>query len=637
MTTIFDRLDIQGNILLPYGRSSYPIARHFLFHVRDQEQACVFLDWILPQITTAQFFPSKRSKQMQISEDQLRQDYPEVLLNIAFTASGLEALGVPASVLRQFPNAFLDGMWKRAEMLNDDRADWNNAWKDQSHENTTHILITQRVSFNSCLEKVYESQKDDSFKKSDYLCQKTFDEARSRMIQHLDQESKRLLDQAENLGLVALSGHSNVDDDTKWLECESLVHTRLQDLAIAGISEDQCLEMFKFQKDRGYVSSDAKLTDLRYSEYEHFGFFDGIGDPVFEGQYPTAFQAEMAQGQGHLSSGQWRPIAPGEFLLGYPNEAQETTCHPMPYTFSRNGTFMAVRKLEQNVPEFHRTLVDQVPLMQQWLDNFECSSSSGQPSAVGNINKALKVLRAKLVGRWDDGTPLVHAPTYESWLNFRKRLLTLAGESRKGEQSAKDAWKKFKTKFTLFTFESDDTKGIRCPFASHIRRSNPRDSGDPSLRTDSDSSEISQASSLLVNRRRILRRGMTYGPAVDLTSENSALNDQNPLGDAERGTFFVAICSDLERQFEFMQQQWLNYGSDFNLGNDICPVAGALHPSAANDVKDIKVMMSSERPDGSCSLPFVAKSTPQPVVCRGGAYFFVPSLSALRLLAQNRF
>ena len=86
-----------------------------------------------------------------------------------------------------------------------------------------------------------------------------------------------------------------------------------------------------------------------------------------------------------------------------------------------------------------------------------------------------------------------------------------------------------------------------------------------------------------------------------------------------------------------MQQQWLNYGSDFNLGNDICPVAGALHPSAANDVKDIKVMMSSERPDGSCSLPFVAKSTPQPVVCRGGAYFFVPSLSALRLLAQNRF
>ena len=61
----------------------------------------------------------------------------------------------------------------------------------------------------------------------------------------------------------------------------------------------------------------AELTDLRYTEYEHFGFFDGIGDPVFEGQYQLQFN-QMAQGQGHLSSGQWRPIAPGEFFWAIP-------------------------------------------------------------------------------------------------------------------------------------------------------------------------------------------------------------------------------------------------------------------------------------------------------------------------------
>ena len=158
----------------------------------------------------------------------------------------------------------------------------------------------------------------------------------------------------------------------------------------------------------GHVSPNAKLTDTRYSEYEHFGFFDGIGDPVFDGQYPKSFQDEMAQGQGHLSCGQWRPIAPGEFLLGYPNEAQETTCHPIPYTFSRNGTFMAVRKLEQNVSAFHNALADQAPLMTKWLDNVETSSSSDQSSVGDPLSKSLKTLRAKIVGRWDDGTPLVH-------------------------------------------------------------------------------------------------------------------------------------------------------------------------------------------------------------------------------------
>ena len=130
---------------------------------------------------------------------------------------------------------------------------------------------------------------------------------------------------------------------------------------------------------------------------------------------------------------------------------------------------------------------------------------------------------------------------------------------------------------------------------------------------------------------------MTYGSPSGLTCERSSHHDQSTSVDSERGTFFVAICADLARQFEFMQQQWLNYGSDFNLCNDTCPIAGALHPFDASDTKNTKVMISSTRPDGSRALPFVAKPSSQPVVCRGGAYFFIPSLSAIRLLAENRF
>ena len=36
----------------------------------------------------------------------------------------------------------------------------------------------------------------------------------------------------------------------------------------------------------------------------------------------------------------------------------------------------------------------------------------------------------------------------------------------------------------------------------------------------------------------------------------------------------MAICSSLFRQFEFIQQQWMNYGLDFEAGNDTCPLIG---------------------------------------------------------------
>ena len=72
-----------------------------------------------------------------------------------------------------------------------------------------------------------------------------------------------------------------------------------------------------------------------------------------------------------------------------------------------------------------------------------------------------------------------------------------------------------------------------------------------------------------------------------------------------------------------MQQQWVNYGSDANAGNDTDPLIG-LHGSKAKFV--IPGDPSSGRP------PFIADALPQFVETRGGAYFFMPSMSALQML-----
>ena len=46
------------------------------------------------------------------------------------------------------------------------------------------------------------------------------------------------------------------------------------------------------------------------------------------------------------------PLAAGEFLLGWPDEAQEIPGSAMPLEFSRNGTFLAYRKLHQDIDAF---------------------------------------------------------------------------------------------------------------------------------------------------------------------------------------------------------------------------------------------------------------------------------------------
>lgn len=139
---------------------------------------------------------------------------------------------------------------------------------------------------------------------------------------------------------------------------------------------------------------------------------------------------------------------------------------------------------------------------------------------------------------------------------------------------------------------ADDSYGYACPLGAHIRRANPRDALGFEGR--------------LTERHRIIRRGVPWEEG------------------GEKGLHFIAVNARIHDQFEFIQRQWLNTGSSFRLGDDIDLVAGS-------------------RSEGATDLPFVVQG-PRPVVIRaprpfarfvGGAYFLMPGIEGLRLLATE--
>jgi len=135
-----------------------------------------------------------------------------------------------------------------------------------------------------------------------------------------------------------------------------------------------------------------------------------------------------------------------------------------------------------------------------------------------------------------------------------------------------------------------------------VRRTNPRDSFGFNGR--------------LINRRRVTRRGLPYGPYVP--------EDQPVQDDGEHGIIFMALNASLFRQFEFVQQQWVQYGNDARLGNDKDMLLGN------HTGHDKYVIQGTEDPNNP---PFICGNLPNFVELRGGDYFFLPSMTALRLIA----
>jgi deferrochelatase/peroxidase EfeB len=144
---------------------------------------------------------------------------------------------------------------------------------------------------------------------------------------------------------------------------------------------------------------------------------------------------------------------------------------------------------------------------------------------------------------------------------------------------------------------------------AHIRRANPRTA------LEFGQTLAFEAPSALANRRRIIRRGLPYG--------DSSVRDD--AGD--HGIIFMAINASLRRQFEFVQQQWMNYGNDFRLANERDALVGN-HPPEGGSM----IVQSDPK---SPAPPFFCNRLPRFVETRGGDYFFIPSLTALRMIGEG--
>ncbi len=167
----------------------------------------------------------------------------------------------------------------------------------------------------------------------------------------------------------------------------------------------------------------------------------------------------------------------------------------------------------------------------------------------------------------------------------------------------------------------DDMSGAKCPGGAHMRRVNTRDYLDPLNKSGTDPAtgapyKNETATSALNKRRRILRRGLPYGPP----------NFEHKDDETEQGVIMLIVGTSLERQFEFVQQQWIQYGLDFHQGNNTCPMLGNHDHSKRHTIPSDP---ASGRP------PYVMSKLKTFVECRGGDYFFIPSMTALRMIAMG--
>jgi Dyp-type peroxidase family len=301
---------------------------------------------------------------------------------------------------------------------------------------------------------------------------------------------------------------------------------------------------------------------------EHFGFVDGVSQPAPHGD-------GVVDGAGRVMPiDPWHAMASGDLLMGHINAHGEAAPGPLapiradaPSTqglsngsapegygdLGVDGSYMVIRELRQDVKAF-------------W------DSMKAAAAALNTPHVTADWLAARVVGRTADGDPLCPAG--------------LIGPSSDGAPA------------NAFGFAEKDLEGTGCPLGSHMRRANPRDGLAP---TPADGPDLLKAA----NNHRILRRGRKFGPPYV----------EDPK--AERGLLFIALNTDLARQFEFIQQTWMLNPSFATLFDETDPLMG---PKGKFTVPGVPVRL---RPEVETFVQLA-----------GGDYFFLPSLPALAYLAR---
>lgn len=318
---------------------------------------------------------------------------------------------------------------------------------------------------------------------------------------------------------------------------------------------------------------------------EPFGFADGLSQPDIDWDQETEPDSRRLDYRNES--------ALGEFVLGYANEYGKLTDRPIVAAdassaslptaiddpgkkdLGRHGSYLVFRQLDQNVRAF-------------W--QFVHTAANGHPAAMERLSSAF-------VGRTRSGEPLVTA-----------------------------------AQLNQFTFD-DDPRGVACPVGAHIRRSNPRNTDYPGRPTGVRKLLAALGASTKgfrddlvspVRFHRILRRGREYGPTL---KPEDALRSA-PVDDPERGLHFICLNANIGRQFEFLQNAWLMNTTFADLNGETDPLVGI-----REGLPGCPVSSGFTMPRRGGPAERVA-DLPQFVTVKGGEYFFLPGIGALRYLAS---
>lgn len=490
----FDFSDVQGLVRFGYGKM--PRARYELLRIKNPIAARAWL------------------RDARVTTAVAMEPPPDTAMNVAFTAPGLLALGVPPAVIDAFSHEFRTGMAEpsRARQLGDvgDNAPGCWHWGTGNHE--PHLVVMFFGKFG-----VYE----------DFL-------------------------------------HASKGD--LWKEAFELV-------------------------------GGEPLRTCNLDGIEPFGFTDGISQPEVD------WDSKRKATHAAFEYTNW--IAPGELLLGYPNEYGKITDRPLlePDAASRdllpaiddpgkkdvgrNGSYLVMRHLEQDVRKF-------------WTFMYE--QSAGEKDGA-------EALAASMVGRTRLGKPLV--PPEDQPIS--------------GIPSG--------DKINHFTY-AQDPHGSRCPFGAHLRRANPRNADYPNR----PSNVFMKLLTMLgfgprgfrddlmssVRFHRIVRRGREFGSGL---SPEDAMRPP-PADEEPRGIHFICLNGNISRQFEFLQNAWMAGTKFSGLTGESDPLTGTRQPIPGCPVTSNFTLQSED------GLSRKLTGLPQFVTLRGGAYFFMPGIKALRYFAE---
>ena len=331
---------------------------------------------------------------------------------------------------------------------------------------------------------------------------------------------------------------------------------------------------------------------------EPFGFRDGLSQPVLD--WDGLRQPGSAADLDYTNL-----ITAGEFLLGYVNEYGRYTERPLldpaadpggrlppavddsgRRDLGRNGSYLVFRQLDQDVRSFWRFIHAHAQLEQ------------------------VAALAQAMVGRGVDGEPILPLTPK-----------AIPGVGPKADDLAQNG----------FTFDLD-ADGLACPIGSHIRRANPRTGDMPGgnqglikrligmlglLGGDPRADIIASA-----RFHRVMRRGREYG--AFLPPEAAARPDAPDPGS---GLNFLCLNANISRQFEFIQSAWLTSAKFGGLSGEADPLIGSREPHPPGQPTD---GMTAPQAAGPCRH---LEALPRFITVRGGAYFFLPGLRALRFLA----